>query len=115
VHVTAEGEFHLKRMNTLRRHAMMPRCPAPAKSTITHGGKPRIVTDSEDSSFQRRIAAGAIIGADVEMGELTIEQARNARPDGVRIIKDNLFMPRIEPRNFSPQRRMVGVEVALPT
>ena len=82
-HIGALRDFHLDRVDTLFRSAIMARGPATFKTTIQNFGRE---TGGENGITHRLRATDPRIGADVENRQGAFEQIGDIGPDRMTII-----------------------------
>ncbi len=86
VQVPAHRKFHLQRMYADFGLAIVARDPAAAEAAVGDAAECGCRADLFDARGQRRVAARAIVRADVELRQLAVEQSLHARTDGMRVI-----------------------------
>ena len=80
------------------------------EATVEHGGIARRgLRDGQHGLGQCRIAARAVGGAQVEVGQPAFEEAGNDRADRVRIPQHRHAMQRTDARQLAVQLRVVGL------
>ena len=96
-------------MHAVAWPAVMPRDVAALVAPVQH---PRVIRlrmyGREHCIDQRGFAGGAVGGAEVQVGQPALEEARQHRGDRVRVPEHDARMHGAQPREFARQRLVIG-------
>ncbi|CPK83421.1 Uncharacterised protein [Bordetella pertussis] len=110
-HVGRQGHFQLQGVIALGRPPVVAGDPAALEASVDRRGEAVRLQGLRGRLLQAGRAAGAVGGAQVEVGQLAVEKARAVRNDGVPVQQHGIAMARLHARQFGGQLGVVGVEV----
>ena len=111
MHVPPAGELHLQGMDARLGLAVVARDIAALEAAVRHARERRRVANVFNRRGQCWRAACAVMGAQIEVRELSGEEARDARSDRMAIVQHHHRMASSQPGDFARERAVVGLVV----
>ena len=97
-------------MHPISGPPVMPNRITTAEPSVGHASETGLVARNLNCAGKSRCAGCAVVRTNIEVRQHTLEQAGDARPDGMAVIQHNVGMPGTQPGNCSRNSSMVRVE-----
>ncbi len=108
VQIAAAGELHLDRVHARFGPAVMAGGPAAAEPAVDDQRAAGGGAGALDRRVERGVAGRAVVGADVELRQLAVEQARHVRCGSNGVVEHDAAVRVAQPFQLGGERGVIG-------